>query len=90
MLRNADSLLAERGLAGRRFIALAPGAGFGSAKLWPATHYGMLARWIAGALGLATVLFLRGRGRSRVPSVTADHRALPGGHSSLRDLTERA
>jgi heptosyltransferase-2 len=56
MLRQADTLLAGHGLAGKRVLAIAPGAGFGPAKHWPAAHFGALARHAARELGLASVL----------------------------------
>ncbi len=52
--RQADSLLAERGLAGRPFAVLAPG-GLSSTR-WPAARFAALATTLAGELGLAVLL----------------------------------
>lgn len=49
-----ETELAARGLAGRRFAVLNPGAGWG-AKCWPAERYGEVARALA-KLGLASLI----------------------------------
>jgi ADP-heptose:LPS heptosyltransferase len=52
--RQADALLAERGLAGRPFAVLAPG-GLSSTR-WPAARFAALAATLADELGLAILL----------------------------------
>ena len=50
----AENFLQKRGLAGRRFAVLNPGAGWPS-KLWPAERYGALARYLDEKHGMASV-----------------------------------
>jgi ADP-heptose:LPS heptosyltransferase len=52
--RQADALLAGRGLAGRPFAVLAPG-GLSSTR-WPAARFAALAAALAGEMGLAVLL----------------------------------
>jgi len=52
--RMAEKFLHERGLAGRRFALLNPGAGWPS-KMWPAVRYGALARCLGRDQGLPSV-----------------------------------
>jgi lipopolysaccharide heptosyltransferase I len=52
--RAADSFLRERGLAGRRFALLNPGAGWPSKK-WPTVRYGAIARHLGREHGVPTV-----------------------------------
>jgi heptosyltransferase-2 len=49
-------LLAQRGLAPRSYVAMAPGAEFGPAKCWPAEHFADLARRLHADRGLTVVL----------------------------------
>ncbi|MFM2065396.1 MAG: hypothetical protein RLZZ584_305 [Pseudomonadota bacterium] len=49
-------LLARHGLSPRAYVAMAPGAEYGSAKCWPAEHYADLARRLHADRGLAVVL----------------------------------
>lgn len=50
----AEHFLQERGLVGRRFAVLNPGAGWRS-KIWPAERYGALARHLFDVHGVASV-----------------------------------
>jgi heptosyltransferase I len=51
---TAESFLRERGLLGRRFAVLNPGASWPS-KLWPAGRYGEVARYLARSHGIQSV-----------------------------------
>jgi heptosyltransferase II len=55
MRQAASEMLARSGVDARPYIVLAPGAGYGSAKQWPAAHYAVLARR-AAELDAAIVL----------------------------------
>jgi lipopolysaccharide heptosyltransferase I len=50
----ADKFLLARGLAGRRFAVLNPGAGWPS-KIWPAVRYAALARYLGQTHGVPSV-----------------------------------
>jgi len=50
----AERFLQARGLVGRRFAVLNPGAGWPS-KVWPAERYGALARHLFDAHGVETI-----------------------------------
>jgi heptosyltransferase-1 len=52
--RIADEFLRERGLTGRRFALLNPGAGWPS-KMWPTVRYGAIARHLGREHGVPTV-----------------------------------
>lgn len=52
--RVADKFLHERGLAGRRFALLNPGAGWPS-KMWPTVRYGAVARYLGQNHGMPSV-----------------------------------
>jgi heptosyltransferase I len=52
--RVIDQFLRERGLAGRRFALLNPGAGWPS-KMWPTVRYGAMARYLGREHGLPSV-----------------------------------
>jgi lipopolysaccharide heptosyltransferase I len=49
-----DQFLRERGLAGRRFALLNPGAGWPS-KMWPTVRYGAMARYLGREHGMPSV-----------------------------------
>jgi ADP-heptose:LPS heptosyltransferase len=52
--RAVDQFLRERGLAGRRFALLNPGAGWPS-KMWPTVRYGAMARYLGREHGMPSV-----------------------------------
>jgi heptosyltransferase-1 len=52
--RVAEKFLHERGLAGRRFALLNPGAGWPS-KMWPTVRYGAVARYLGQNHGMPSV-----------------------------------
>jgi lipopolysaccharide heptosyltransferase I len=52
--RVVDQFLRERGLAGRRFALLNPGAGWPSKK-WPTVRYGAMARYLGREHGMPSV-----------------------------------
>jgi ADP-heptose:LPS heptosyltransferase len=53
-VRVVDEFLRERGLVGRRFALLNPGAGWPS-KMWPTVRYGAMARYLGREHGLPSV-----------------------------------
>lgn len=55
MRQAAQSLLARAGIGPRPYVVFAPGAGYGTAKQWPAAHYAALAKR-AASLDVAVVL----------------------------------
>ncbi len=52
--RVAEQFLRDRGLTGRRFVLLNPGAGWPS-KMWPTARYGGVARHLGREHGMPTV-----------------------------------
>lgn len=52
--RAAEKFLLAKGLAGRRFAVLNPGAGWPS-KIWPAVRYAALARYLGQAHGVPSI-----------------------------------
>jgi heptosyltransferase-2 len=86
-----DTLAAATQRAGvetRRYFVFAPGAEYGPAKCWPASHYAELARSLHAAHGLPVVLLGSGKEAALCESVAAE---APGacrvmaGKTSLED-----
>jgi heptosyltransferase-2 len=81
----ARRVLGRAGLASEPYIAMAPGAAYGSAKCWPARHFGALARRLARDLG-QPCLVLGAAGERRLGAAVREH---AGAGGSLVDLTGR-
>jgi len=73
---QVSSRLKEYGYEGRPLIVLAPGATYGSAKMWPGTRYGLLAAEVVRYCGARLVILgsvkEKGVGDSIVESVGKD------------------
>ncbi len=76
LARRADALLAERGLSARRFALVAPGASFGSSKLWPVAHFAKACDGLRLDLGL-DVLIAPGPGEEPLARAIAAGMAAP-------------
>jgi lipopolysaccharide heptosyltransferase II len=85
MLEAARRVLRRAGLAGGPLVAVAPGAAHGSAKRWPAAHFGALCRRLARELGQPCALL--GSADERALGAAVRQHAGPG--SPLVDLTGR-
>jgi heptosyltransferase-2 len=83
MLEAGAMLLDRAGLGGRPFVAVAPGADFGSAKRWPAESFGALCRALGQEPGLPSVL-LGSRGEKALGAAVRRH---VGPSSPVVDLT---
>ena len=85
--QTADRFLREAHL-GRGFVALNPGAGWES-RVWPAEHYGLLARSLGEQLNIpSTVVWAGGdehRAAERIREKSAGHAVLAP-RTSLREL----
>jgi heptosyltransferase-2 len=79
--RAADYVWQSCGLdAAQRVIVLNPGAAYGSAKCWPAAHFGELARRLAGCAG-TQVLVVCGPAERDVAAEIVKRAGRPGVHS---------
>jgi lipopolysaccharide heptosyltransferase I len=81
--RVADEFLRATGLAVRRFAILNPGASWPS-KIWPAEHYGELARHLARVHNLPSVVVWGGAGEQPLAERIV---ATSGGHGHIAPPT---
>lgn len=93
--RVVEQFLRERGLAGRRFALLNPGAGWPS-KMWPTVRYGAMARYLGREHGLPSIALWGIRGERPLAERIVDtsarnaHLAPPTTMRELAALCRRA
>jgi heptosyltransferase-2 len=85
MLEAARRLCQGTALAGQPFVAVAPGAAHGTAKRWPAVHFGALCRRLTRELGMPCAIL--GSAGERALGATIREHAGPG--SAFVDLAGR-